>query len=787
MEQLRLRVLLTLTLVIALGAGGVALAQDETPEPEAPPPAAQEEQPEGIEEITVTARRREENLQRTPVSIAAFTAAELEERSSTSLDDLGKMTANLTFTKGSAANRNTAQVFMRGVGQADNSLTYDPGVAIYIDGVYLARMQGSVLDLVDIERVEVLRGPQGTLFGKNTIGGAVSIVTSKPTGEFGGKARVRFGNYGRLDSNLKLDFPLREGTLAGRVAFATSTSDGYSKNLVTGSRWDADKMLGARLSLLWTPSETAEIWITADRMQQNQGNGGGSCVVLDPNNRSFATTTFPRPVYFGRPWSLFGFNSDPAGGSGLTGAEECQRSQEASKDYDFFADGRNRSDMDTWSTTATAEFQLGDKTLKSISSWRRMEWSRAFEFDYTPLIVGSNEQRPNNQQNQWSQEVQLLGTALEDRLSWITGIYWFNEKSDFNSVNAIALFPNANSGNRRGIEALSYAAFGQFTYQLTDKLSLTAGARRTHERKYFSNAFLTRRPFKLNPGPEDLMLRPDISVMDDSQRFNSWTPMGNLSLQLTDDLLLYTTWSRGFISGGLNFRPPAANPGLVPYDPATLSSWEVGVKSTWLDNRLRVNFAAFNNDYEDMQISVFRANAAGDFVNLFQNAGEATIRGFELEMVAVPLPGLQLSAGLGITDAEYDEFLDLDPITGITSDRSHLDLHRSPKRSLNASISYEFPAMEYGTLTLRTDYYMQSKVYLHVDNDEGLSQDQYGVLNARANFALSDGNTEIAAYVTNATERFYNRAAVALKQFLGVGYTAWGEPRMYGVELVRRF
>ena len=156
-------------------------------------------------------------------------------------------------------------------------------------------------------------------------------------------------------------------------------------------------------------------------------------------------------------------------------------------------------------------------------------------------------------------------------------------------------------------------------------------------------------------------------------------------------------------------------------------------------------------------------------------------------MVAVPLPGLKVSAGLGVTDAEYDEFLDTDSSTGITVDRSHQDFHRSPKRSFNASISYELPAMDYGTLTLRTDYYMQSKVYLHVDNDEGLSQGQYGVWNARANFALNDGKTEIAAYMTNATERFYNRAAVALKQFLGVGYTAWGEPRMYGLELVRSF
>ena len=171
MEQLRLRVLLTLTLGIALGAGGAALAQDEAPEPEAPSPAAQEDQPAGVEEITVTARRREENLQRTPVSIAAFTAAELEERSSFTLDSIGKMTANMKFEKGSSGNRNSAHVFIRGVGQKDNSITNDPGVGIYVDGVYFPRIQGSVIDLLDIERIEVLRGPQGTLFGKNTVGG----------------------------------------------------------------------------------------------------------------------------------------------------------------------------------------------------------------------------------------------------------------------------------------------------------------------------------------------------------------------------------------------------------------------------------------------------------------------------------------------------------------------------------------------------------------------------------------------------------------------------------------
>ena len=234
------------------------------------------------------------------------------------------------------------------------------------------------------------------------------------------------GNYGRFESNLKLDFPILEGQLVGRLALATATSDGYSKNLVTGSHWDDDKMLGARLALLWTPTDTAEIHLTVDRMQQNQGNGGGKCVVSNPNNPTFVSATFPRATFFGFPFAAFGFQSDPVGGSGLTGAQECERSTAVSK-HDFFADNPNLNEMDTWSTTATAQIDLGNTTLKSISSWRRLEWRRAFEFDYTELFVGHNEHRPKQHQNQWSQELQLLGTALDERLSWITGLYWFKK------------------------------------------------------------------------------------------------------------------------------------------------------------------------------------------------------------------------------------------------------------------------------------------------------------------------------------------------------------------------
>ena len=325
-------------------------------------------------------------------------------------------------------------------------------------------------------------------------------------------------------------------------------------------------------------------------MQQNQGNGGGNCVVLNPNNGSFAAATFPRPGFFGRPWSIFGAESDPVGGTGLTGAQECERSTDVAKDYEFFGDGPNLGDTDTWSTTATAEIELGDLTLKSISAWRRMEWSRQFEVDFTELFVIHNEARPKHHQNQWSQEVQLLGTALDERVSWITGLYWFKEKTNFNTVNPFPLFLRT-SGARRHHEAISYAAFGQFTYQATDKLSLTAGARRTHERKQFSDITLLQLGV-----PERRLANIDgiseLAEIAGATRFNSWTPMGNLSYQLTDDVMAYGSWSRGFRSGGYNGRPLGG--GLLTFKPEKLTGLEVGLKSSWLDNRLRVNLAAFS-------------------------------------------------------------------------------------------------------------------------------------------------------------------------------------------------
>ena len=725
---------------------------------------------EGIEEITVTARKREESLQRTPLSVVAFGSDDLRNMTATRMDDVSRMVPNLNIQSGGLSHTNS-RVFIRGIGQGDDQITLDQGVATYIDGLYLPRVQGNILNLLDIERIEVLRGPQGTLYGRNTIGGAVNVISSKPSGEWGGKGSVKVGNDNLLETRLSVDFPILSEQLAGRLTFATATRDGYTNNQFLGSRYDDNKVLAGRATVRWVPSEDVELLLAGDWLQQNQNPPGSECLLADN-------------VLAGDPPTLFFFSEL----LGHDTTEKCLDSTRSSE-YRFKHNGgpfHQQDDNNQWGTSATLIVDLTENlTLKSISGWRRVEWQKVTDIDHTEVPIFHNAHR-KSVSDALSQEITLTGSSLEGRLSWVTGLYYSWERTDRPAWSVIGIF-NRQTGRRRHTKNYSYAGFGQATYELHEKLSLTAGLRLTKERKDFRNRNYDETWTK-EPGPEN-----DISTND---RFSAWTPMVGISSQLTDDLMLYANWSRGFKSGGFNGRPNLdIQNTLDPYDEEKVSSLEVGLKSVWLDNRLLVNLAAFYNDYEDIQLvrstSVFNSSTGEDeFLNLTENAGEATIRGVELKVQARPIPQLQIDTGFGVTDAGFDEFDEIDPESDpgnpVIIDKSDLDFAFTPTYTFNFSATYTVPFFGLGNLALRGDYLARSEIWNDVVNSERVKTGKHALVNGRIALELNDEKTEIALWGANLTDRRYIRAGFFVESF-GVGGRYWAPPRTYGLEVTREF
>ena len=475
---------------------------------------------EGIEEsVVVTARRREENLQDVPISVTAFSGETLRELGVRDLRGISYATPNMEFSyagNGSGGG-NFAQIFLRGVGQPDFIITKDPGVGVYVDNVYFARAPGSVLELLDVERVEVLRGPQGTLFGKNTIGGAVQVVTKRPTGQFGGEAQLGLGRFGRVDGSASLDFPIVEGKLAGRVAGLARTQDGYYRRLAylegNASEFGADVSRengndtgreAGRVALLWTPSKTVGLLFSADMVNERQEPTEYQAVALStPANielyqRLVGTPSGLRPYASyvpSQPWTTFG--TWP---------------------------GYNNSDI--WGTSMTLTWEGHPVAVKSITAYRDLFVQTKGDADATPLDIVA----PGGVdiwQHQISQEVQLSGTGFSNRLSWVGGFWFFDETArdiqrsrmlaglydvlsaaPFQSIapggNPNGVCPAANclgggitNANDRAIARLSrtgqrrmendsYAVFAHGTFALTQRWSVTLGGRQSHEAKAFT-------------------------------------------------------------------------------------------------------------------------------------------------------------------------------------------------------------------------------------------------------------------------------------------------------------
>ncbi len=735
-----------------------------------------------LEEMVVTARRREEGLQSAPIAISAFNGDSLAYRGITRLDEIVSFVPSLTLQNNPAfgGSSNSAAIFLRGVGQKDFLPTTEPGVGLYVDGVYIARSVGGILDLVDVERLEVLRGPQGTLFGRNTIGGAISITTIKPEpgGDFEAKVSAAYGTDDRINVKGAAMIPVSD-TVAIRASAASFQQDGYVDRDDGTDLGDDDTQTG-RLALAWLPNDRLRVDIAADATRDRENGPAMQLLGIDFTDLSQLdglVAAVPPPMAFihnvttgalqpGVPCAV----TDPAG-NGITSnpaAPDCFDNRYVNSDGDGDNQGTapTQSDTDIWGVSANVEYQLGDSlTLKSITAWRDLESDFGRDGDHSPhRIVQFFDEL---QQDQFTQEFQLLGSA--DKLNWILGAYYFAEDGD-NENTLDFTVSNFRSGGAFDNEA--WAAFAQATYDITDRWHLTLGGRYTDETKKFkpdqviyqnyyagiSAVVPPDNPLAALDAPFLQAGTPILPSVEKEIEIDEFTPMANLSFDVTDDVMVYLSYSEGFKSGGFTQRvfppivpgftapPDATDEELIPtYDPEYVDAYELGVKSTMMDGRLRLNAATFYSEYEDLQVQVFNSVAP-----VTQNIGSATISGFELEVQAAPGDGWLVEASFSYLDAEYDEI-----DTELTLIDEDFDFERVPETTGSIGVSKELDFDNYGSLVSRVDWSYRDDFYNDAYNTEILKTDAFDTWDASLRWTNVEGDWSVLLSGRNLSDEEY--------------------------------
>lgn len=744
---------------------------------------------DAIEEVVVTARKREERLQETPISITAFTAEELALRPESNIGELANFAPNVSYTIGGANGGSASQLFIRGIGQVDFAIGKEPGVATYVDGVYLSRSVGALLDIVDFERLEILRGPQGTLFGRNAVGGALNITTIKPGEVFAGDAQVTVGRFGRLDGKGMLNAPVREDLFV-RVVAAHQGRNGIGERLTdSGDLGDIDSTAG-RAQLRWLAGETVEVNFAADYTRRTEG-------------------TYPA--------TLLTVESPPVGLQALYNAtagaaQPLTPAFITAERYDTFAGGPNVNDQTIWGVSATVDAEIAGMDFKSITAYRNLEARYSRETDGYPLpmldVVNDDEQA------QLSQELQV--SQSRERLDWIAGFFYFNENSAgisdamigsgvFGFLESLPIpliplgppppgtscaagttppgFPCAGgAGNPVNValdndrtdiinqDTRSYAVFGEVTYDVIDSISVTLGGRYTSEDKAFTlDSTRTVSGATLLP----------YTKVDES--WTDFSPKGGIDVRWREDLLTYFTVTHGFKAGGFNARARNGTE-LEPFDPEEVVTYEAGIKSQWFNDRLRANAAVYYNDYTDIQVVVVQADpVSGQVFNRVENAGEAEIKGFEIETLARLAAGLDLSAGVGFTDAEFTE---VDPGGEFTEDSKFI---QTPKWTANVGLQYTTSVAGYGDLILRGDYAYRSEHYNDAQNSERVKEPGYGLLNASITYRTPNGNMGLRLFATNLTDEEYLLFGIDPTAGLGFSSGTFGRPREWGLTAFYRF
>lgn len=795
-----------------------------------------------LEEVYVTARRREESLQETPVAVSAMGAEALAEAGVSTITDLQSLVPGLQFGESGSK---TPAIFIRGIGQREGSAVLDPGVGVYLNGIFLSRQDTQLLDTVDTQSIQVLRGPQGTLFGKNNTGGAMLVTTRAPNlyeGEFG--VSVKGGNFGRQDIKLYGNLPLLEDKMATRFGVSSKRFDGDIEN-VDGETFGDEDRLAVSMRTLWQVSEKFGMDVFAYWSRQDERSTPLTCLLQNPE-ANIVQLHYPGQPAF---------------------SDSCAVSEAAADDHEVSI---NSDDsvvaMSSTLLALTMSWDFFDYEIKSITGWsHQYDIERNDDQDGTSTHIINNGTRALNdvlaadgkptrdeKRDQFSQELQIVGSAFEDRVSYTFGAFASLERIKDNpfaqvigpkglsgidpSTVSDALIPGLPSlgeafvfplttlfGGFSSLENKSWALFSQFTWSITDTVQLTMGGRYTHEERereltlvdineqiygprigaaYIDQAGfytpITRVQFdalgqNLPDLPVDVLEDADVR----SEEWNNFTPAVTLSVQASDDWLAamnldsalwYATYSEGFKAGGFEPRGPE----LVSFDPEEVVNYELGVKLDSLDSTLRFNAAVYSMNYSDIHVRVAeQGERISDIFLFLSNAGEATIQGVELETTLL-LDNWVFSANANYTDAKYDKYTATIVTPGqgeSVVDRSAEPFALVPEFSYSLAAQYNWTT-SIGLIVPRLTVYYRDELfagidYLAVEYDSSYL-DSLTMVNARVNYFPSE-NIRVAAFVNNLTDEEYFKSGFAVSALLGAATLVQGQERTFGMEFAYDF
>lgn len=736
---------------------------------------AQTETGSTLEQIIVTARRVEENLQETPIAITALSGSALEERQVFSTNVLDQVVPNLQFADNAplAGNNSSSQIFIRGIGQTDPTSTVDPGVGLYIDDVYIGNAVGGTMTLRDIASVQVLRGPQGTLFGRNTIGGAILLSTTDPADEFGGTVRIGGGSDSLRDAFIALDAPFTE-TFKARFSFGIRQRDGYVTRPDGTDLGDTDTYT-VMSKLVWAPSEAFRATAAFDYTEADEN---GSPLVFASINEA---ATFPRVA------------SLNAGCPGLTdvappfglpeqAAVPMIQDDRCANDLQGRGPFRNNgtlplsSTLENWGGSLNLTFDISSSlVLKSISAYRDIRWTGVRDADNTPLTILHTIY--DVQADQLSQELQL--TYRTEALTGVVGLYYFEQSSeDIVTVELNTPAPGIQrDSDNNEVDNNSWAAFTQWTYHFTNALAFTGGARYTEDEK---GAFPDQFDFS-NPAVKQ------VPAQWYRETFESFTPSASLAFRWTDDAMVYLSYAEGFKGGGwnshfnavLNAEQQAA---LHKFDQEEARTVELGAKLD-VAGSLRLNMAVFTSDYTDMQVT-YRGPAPSGVAPFLTNAGEASIDGAELELTWAPTADWIVEGSVGYLDATIDSLANI-PLAILPPDLLEGNLLPfAPEWQGHLGVSY---AAHAGDLVIRprVDASYQARTYFDATNTRDIAQlDDVTTVNASVQFATSNGPWKLTLGVNNATDELYPVAGnSSLTTGSGYAEIAYARPREYFAQL----
>jgi iron complex outermembrane recepter protein len=860
---------------------------------------------DALEEIVVTAQKRSENLQNVPIAITAFTAEALQSRGITDIHGLSNLTPNVNLDAGAPFSGDTSvlSASIRGIGQDDFAFNLDPGVGVYVDGVYLARTFGANQNLLDVDRIEILKGPQGTLYGRNTIGGAINIVTHTPGDEFSIQGSATAGSYDRHDLNLLVDMPI-SSTLLSSISLSSQTRDGYQKVIPmpatapyqTDDQNDFPKAPGNQSSssnggqnvqvmrgkLLWHAADNFDVTAAGDWTHEDQSATPNTVLgVFTPNSATYISPNGPgagailgSPNIFGALYNTcittmasdlsgvfnttnglcgplavgtwnsatgqfsgngLGFPGSPAlGGSGAVNVPvSVLNSLPASYKpfvhivpgasvgsllfpgqtpriyWDFantqtgnidttYSSGPSFAKSDAYGGSITLDWRLApDMELKSISAWRDIVWNIGTDLDGLPESM--QEVTDSQEQHQISQEFQLTGKALSDRLNYVAGLYYFHEGGfvhDYVPFDTGYLYIYDYTND---VDTDSYAGYFHVDYNLTDDWGVTLGGRYSDERKQFNGgqADLDGFSYKisgcLTPGAnantfpgfagvpngvtcQALLGFPSASQPlryfpsnTDHQDWDVFDPTLGTQYHITPDMMAYASFSKGFKSGGWTTRlsDPITNAAAARFQPEYDKTYEVGLKSTWFEHHLLANVAVFESKYDAIQLNVQEGPSP-----VYQNAGNATIKGVELELQSVLGGGFQLNLSAGYLDAYYT-FLNPCLVynagpTGVCSAASgpqitqgggqftlDSELPKTPKYKVALSPLWDVHLPNNGTLRFQADYTVTAHMFNDGPNTTLLERPETHMLNAGIHYLWPNAKYEFVVGGTNLTDDRY--------------------------------